>query len=451
MAQAKRRSGINTFSYLGVNPSEPHNFIIQERNPTVDDYEKYNLGDEWLNSSTEEVYKLVLKAANVATWSIITDGDPALTFNTDSGSAMPSGLEIEYVGGLNINSAGSVNTITLNLNTTLVGLMSITVNTLIVNSVFDFDDLSAGVVQSNSSGELFSSSGSDGEVLISSSTGAPDWNVITSTSGTLAITNGSNSIDLDISGSFIATQYDSDSGSAVPSLGILEILGGTGIVTSASGNTVTVDFGTAAVTSVVTDVGSVTPSSGVISLVGGSGVTVTASGDTVTINKLVGVSDSPYAFNAYMSTTPLNVIGNNPAYTVPFDSVFFDLNGDFDTSSYYFVAPVDGIYNFQAEVGMRKLTTSMTEAYLSFVVNSGAPTDEQFTCENIDPSQIIDPIAFTDEVTLKGNAYLVLSAADTVKIVIGLTGAASNTAGVTSDGGTNDFRSWFGGSYIGSV
>ena len=183
----------------------------------------------------------------------------------------------------------------------------------------------------------------------------------------------------------------------------------------------------------------------------GGSYTVTASGNMVTVNKLVGVSNSPYAFNSYLSTTPLNVIGNNSAYTVPFDAVLFDLNSDFDTSNYYFVAPVDGIYHFQAEVGMRKLTTSMTEAYLSFVVNSGAPTDQQFTCENIDPSQIIDYIAFTDEVTLKGGVYLVLSAADTVKIVIGLTGAASNTAGVTNIGSPMDYRSWFGGSYIGSV
>lgn len=50
---------------------------------------------------------------------------------------------------------------------------------------------------------------------------------------------GLNTLTIDVDGS-VATQYNTNSGSATPAFGILEILGGTNITTSGAGDTVTV-------------------------------------------------------------------------------------------------------------------------------------------------------------------------------------------------------------------
>lgn len=90
---------------------------------------------------------------------------------------------------------------------------------------------------------LWTAAGSDGQIPIGATGAAPVFANIISTGGTISITNGANSIDLD-TGATIADEFDGDSGTAQPSLGVLTIAGGTGITTSAAGSTVTVDLDT---------------------------------------------------------------------------------------------------------------------------------------------------------------------------------------------------------------
>lgn len=96
----------------------------------------------------------------------------------------------------------------------------------------------SGVVQIDNNHQLGSSNGTDGQLLIGGGTG-PVWNVITSLAGTITILNGPNSINIEVADS-IATQYDTDSGSAVPAVGVLNVFGNHGINTSGAGNTVTI-------------------------------------------------------------------------------------------------------------------------------------------------------------------------------------------------------------------
>lgn len=84
--------------------------------------------------------------------------------------------------------------------------------------------------------------------------------------------------------SHIATQFPTDSGTAIPESNILNIFGGSGINTSASGDTITitaVGFGSLTFS---TDSGNASPSSDVINLTGNSsqGVSSSGSGSTVT-------------------------------------------------------------------------------------------------------------------------------------------------------------------------
>ena len=99
----------------------------------------------------------------------------ATTYVEDTGSASPSSNTIHIVGGSNINTAGSGSTVTINLDSTITGLTNITTQNLTVTTSETFSNLGQGVVQSSSSGVISSSEGTNGQVLISSSSGAPAW------------------------------------------------------------------------------------------------------------------------------------------------------------------------------------------------------------------------------------------------------------------------------------
>ena len=114
MVRAKRRTGLDPLSYLGVEPVAPSNFIVQKRDPTTADYNEYNLGDEWLNILTIEVWKLVRKNNLVATWIQFGGTGTDTTFVTDSGNAIPALNILNVVGTGSINTLGSGNTLTIN-------------------------------------------------------------------------------------------------------------------------------------------------------------------------------------------------------------------------------------------------------------------------------------------------------------------------------------------------
>ena len=106
----------------------------------------------------------------------------------DSNSVIPSfDHKVNILGGNNIQTSGSGSTVTINLDDTII-----VPGTIVVSS------LSAGVVQSNASGLLSSNYGTNGQLLISSSVGAPSWNNLTSTGGSVTITNTANHINLDV-------------------------------------------------------------------------------------------------------------------------------------------------------------------------------------------------------------------------------------------------------------
>jgi hypothetical protein len=137
---------------------------------------------------------------------------PDTTFDTDSGDAAPIAGVLDIAGGTNMNTSGATNVVTVHLDSTLTGLNSITTNNLTVVNTINlpstttlaatnltvttsetFSNLGQGVVQSSSSGVISSSEGTDGQVLISSSVGAPLWANLTAGSN-ISIVNTSNGI-----------------------------------------------------------------------------------------------------------------------------------------------------------------------------------------------------------------------------------------------------------------
>jgi hypothetical protein len=168
---AKRRTGIDPLAYMGVEPSTPAQFVVDNRDPTTNDYDSFNLQTVWLNKSTHGVWMLVSKTDFVATWvqftsnisavntltgnsggavpatagniNVIGDspyiitGDPgtstltlsddgsiATTYDADSGSATPSGNVLNVVGGTGVTVTGSGNTLTINASSSNLEILT---------------------------------------------------------------------------------------------------------------------------------------------------------------------------------------------------------------------------------------------------------------------------------------------------------------------------------------
>lgn len=279
----RRRAGFNPFAYVGVEHISPFGFYVYEESPTVDDYVKFNVGDVWFREievanewTVTEVWILVRKLDDVATWiELGLVPFSATSFPTDAGTAVQVGGVVNLIGSGVIETTGSGNTVTIgipggldgqtliggganaawaditstgatvtitqgsnsinlevtgggtgvtsleadvgdatpdgtntifitgdaNLNTTAAGaVLTINLNDSIsILGPLTLSLLGTGVMQTDAAGLVTSDSGLDGEVLIGGGA-APAWDTITSTGGTVAMTDGPNSIDLAYSG-----------------------------------------------------------------------------------------------------------------------------------------------------------------------------------------------------------------------------------------------------------
>ena len=106
----------NPLGYMGLNETNPPNITIANRAPLATDYANYDLGDEWLNSTASEFYKLVKKLAGVSTWTGIAGTGAVEVLTGDAGGAIgPDAAEnINLLGTIaqGISTLGAGNTIT---------------------------------------------------------------------------------------------------------------------------------------------------------------------------------------------------------------------------------------------------------------------------------------------------------------------------------------------------
>ena len=252
-------SGNTPLAYAGVAAKTPPNIFKYPRSPNTSDSVGYALGDLWLRSpaNTPELWALISLIEYTAIWvklypstatgiefvtdagtanplagilnvlgdgvgintsatgntiTIHADSDVAEIYRTDLGDAAPSSGVLRVAGGVNINTIGSGNIVTIALNddVSLSGTLTVDGNATF-NSDVTITSLPDGVVQTTS-GLLSSSSGTNGQVLIGATAGAPAWANITSLGATVSITNGANSINLETAaggGTVIISQFTS--------------------------------------------------------------------------------------------------------------------------------------------------------------------------------------------------------------------------------------------------
>lgn len=115
--------GRNPLAYMGVRPTRASAVILQNRQPTTNDYQNFDLGTWWIipvdaTFTQGEAWILTGKSNNSATW-IQLDAGPTsgivLTLTGDSGGAISptSAGNINILGSGSISVAGSGNTLTV--------------------------------------------------------------------------------------------------------------------------------------------------------------------------------------------------------------------------------------------------------------------------------------------------------------------------------------------------
>lgn len=201
---AKRLTSRNPLAYIGVEPLTPANTTQSKRNPTIDDFKNFEIGDVWVNTEIDEIWMLSSKTSTSGTWIQVGDsgGVGASQFATDAGTAAALGDTINIVGGSLINTdALTPNTVTISLD-----------------------------------------NGTDGQIIIGATAGSPAYGNLTSTGGTINISEGPNTLNIEADTTGFAENYPTDSGTAQPMGGDLNIIGGGNLNTEGAGNTVTVNI-----------------------------------------------------------------------------------------------------------------------------------------------------------------------------------------------------------------
>ena len=188
---AKSRTHGNPFSYLGIDPQAPILLVLKSFAPSADDV-GFDRGTMWIDLETQKIYMLTNIVGSVGTWTLIER--TSLVITADSGSATPdTSEEIDILGGVLFDTAASGNLITASLE-----------------------------------------NGTNGQVLIGGGS-SPAWSLITSNDGTVELTVGANTLNIDVLNPVLGTIiYNTDSGAATVNRALISFLGGTNINTSAS-------------------------------------------------------------------------------------------------------------------------------------------------------------------------------------------------------------------------
>jgi len=120
------------------------------------------------------------------------------------------------------------------------------IGTIWINKSTDTAYILTSIVSNSANWENFTdeitATGTDGQLWIGATGAAAAWANITSTGGSVTITNGANTINLEAAGVAALTSLDGDAGTATPVAGVINILGGTNIGTVGAGQDMTINL-----------------------------------------------------------------------------------------------------------------------------------------------------------------------------------------------------------------
>jgi hypothetical protein len=93
--RAKGLSGLNPLSYMGVEGAEAGNTVVPlvayPDDPVQNDWQNFNLGTLWLNTTNFNLWYLASLSGNLAVWVLLSNGaGPILAINNDVGGVLPT-------------------------------------------------------------------------------------------------------------------------------------------------------------------------------------------------------------------------------------------------------------------------------------------------------------------------------------------------------------------------
>ena len=146
----------------------------------------------------------------------------------------------------------------------------------------------------------------------------------------------------------------------------------------------------------------------------GSGI----SGITISANNEINMTSQP-AFCATLSGHSTNAIPTSGVLTMPYDSERYDQNGDYNTSTYYFTAPVDGRYLLTYTIYLFNHLDKDSSYYYASIDTS-----------NRDYDIAVESSSFGSDISLynfTGSVIADMDASDTARIYIQQSGGTQQT------------------------
>lgn len=163
--------------YAGAKQSQPLRLFRYNRAPTSADYVNFKIGDEWLDHSSDDWYKMCDRTATAGLWCRIGgSGGPVETFDTDSGAVIPNAANLVNVFGTaaqGLTTSGSGNTIAITVadsTTTAKGVVELATDAESIGGV----DTTRPIVASSLAAKLGSQT-NHGIPIGATPTGAFNW------------------------------------------------------------------------------------------------------------------------------------------------------------------------------------------------------------------------------------------------------------------------------------
>lgn len=240
--ESQGRSGLGVTKYMGVEASTPPQYIIEERDPTMNDYRGYAMGTLWHNYPYTKLWMLVdQRPAEPNKWILLYPATTAgaSVYNCDIDSAVAVNGVLNVIGAANITTSGDLsNNLRIDLS-----------DDVVINTTLSVTPITNSTVVTDAFGTLGGVTGTDLQFMMSKTGPVYEYVKPVSDDGTVTIawssvTPGAVSFTAagGGGGGFDGLIAD-DANTATPTSNKVQVYGdGTNIMTTAAGHTLTISM-----------------------------------------------------------------------------------------------------------------------------------------------------------------------------------------------------------------